>query len=372
MADDSSARAAELYKKQISLTEWFASVSHSETEKVRAEDNNKREVLRELNEMIGLPYDAPMKQFASATELGLDNPKFVKFLDKNREKHCALRLIPLKEGLAKLRMRGRTVAGAYDWFLEQNIEPKNYRADFMAHAGQTKTSTIFVVNSHGISGEIIRGSHDQLTQGFHWDNAHPHVFYYDFSKWQISPADDDLLTELKKIAKFLRVDDTKKQEELHKKIGANFAGEGYLCGYFETVMSDEFGLEFCDFSQSLGRMYDDFVVNLDEKVAMKNEIRGRGASAGVAQGKVKIVKSPDDEFPDDAVLVAAVTTPDLVGLMKKASAIITDRGGILSHAAIVARELGKPCVVDTGDATTKLHDGQLVEVNGEKGIVKIL
>ena len=67
-----------------------------------------------------------------------------------------------------------------------------------------------------------------------------------------------------------------------------------------------------------------------------------------------------------------MTTPDLVGLMKKSIAIITDKGGILSHAAIIARELGKPCVVDTGDATMKLRDGQIVEVDGAKGIVKIV
>lgn len=84
------------------------------------------------------------------------------------------------------------------------------------------------------------------------------------------------------------------------------------------------------------------------------------------------MRSSNDDFPENAVLVAEVTTPDLVGLMKKSVAIITDKGGILSHAAIIARELGKPCVVDVGNATTKLHDGQAVEVDGKRGTIKLL
>jgi pyruvate,water dikinase len=65
-----------------------------------------------------------------------------------------------------------------------------------------------------------------------------------------------------------------------------------------------------------------------------------------------------------------MTTPELVPLMQKAAAIVTDLGGILSHAAIVSRELGKPCVVGTGKATQVLNDGDLVEVDAENGTVR--
>ena len=58
--------------------------------------------------------------------------------------------------------------------------------------------------------------------------------------------------------------------------------------------------------------------------------------------------------------------------MKKAAAIITDKGGVLSHAAIVAREMKKPCIIGTKVATEVLHDGDLVEVDADNGIVKIL
>jgi phosphohistidine swiveling domain-containing protein len=266
-------------------------------------------------------------------------------------------------------MRGLIVRKAFDWFNEQKIDRTKYDADFCAHSDTCEWSTIFVINKHGISGEIIRDRPHTLTQGFYDENK-PLVFYYDFKTWRMSPNDNEAISEMERLVKYLYVPDSEKQKLLAEKVGATFYKD-YLLGYFETGESKIYGLHFEDYSQVMGELYKDFVVNIDEKFATEGEIRGRGATSGVARGKVKIVKSAEDDFPDGAVLVAAVTTPDLVGLMKKSSAIVTDKGGILSHAAIVARELGKPCVVDAGDATTKLCDGQLVEVDG-RGMIKIL
>ena len=70
------------------------------------------------------------------------------------------------------------------------------------------------------------------------------------------------------------------------------------------------------------------------------------------------------------VLVSSMTTPEMVPIMKIASAFVTDEGGVTCHAAIVAREMGKPCVIGTKIATKVLKDGDLVEVNADKGIVK--
>ena len=72
------------------------------------------------------------------------------------------------------------------------------------------------------------------------------------------------------------------------------------------------------------------------------------------------------------IMVAHTTFPALIPAMKKAAAIVTDDGGITCHAAIVARELKIPCVVGTKIATQVLKDGDLVEVDADKGIVKIL
>jgi pyruvate,water dikinase len=100
-------------------------------------------------------------------------------------------------------------------------------------------------------------------------------------------------------------------------------------------------------------------------------VRGLGASPGMGMGKVKIVKTSKEIKNMDRgdILVTEMTTPDFVPGMKKAAAIITDTGGMTSHAAIVSRELGVPCIVGTGNATTVLKDGMDISVDGSHGIV---
>lgn len=100
-------------------------------------------------------------------------------------------------------------------------------------------------------------------------------------------------------------------------------------------------------------------------------LTGSPASDGLASGRVKqiIEASDDDEIPEGHVLVAAMTTPDMLLYMLNANAIVTDIGGITSHAAIVARELGIPCVVATEIATTVLQDNDEIEVDGTTGSV---
>ena len=106
----------------------------------------------------------------------------------------------------------------------------------------------------------------------------------------------------------------------------------------------------------------------------EEDIIGQSANKGNVRGRVKIILNQKDfyKFEDNDILVTTMTTPDFVVLMKRASAIITDIGGLLSHAAIVSRELNKPCIIDTKIATKVLKDGDMVEVDADKGIVKII
>jgi pyruvate,water dikinase len=100
-------------------------------------------------------------------------------------------------------------------------------------------------------------------------------------------------------------------------------------------------------------------------------LSGAAASPGVAHGPVKIVPDPSqiDKVLEGDVLVAEMTTPDFVPAMKRASAIVTDRGGRTAHAAIVSRELGIPCIVGSENATSILKDGQVITVDGTNGKV---
>jgi pyruvate,water dikinase len=100
-------------------------------------------------------------------------------------------------------------------------------------------------------------------------------------------------------------------------------------------------------------------------------LKGAAASLGAVFGTVKIIHKPTeiDKVLEGDILVTEMTTPDYVPAMRKAKAIITDVGGRTCHAAIVSRELGIPCVVGTGTATSTLKTGQIVTVDGAKGLV---
>ncbi len=109
-----------------------------------------------------------------------------------------------------------------------------------------------------------------------------------------------------------------------------------------------------------------------EKIVMSSEISGATAFPGIVKGKVKIVLSKNNiaKVSKGDILVASATTPELLPAMYKAAAFVTDAGGITSHAAIVAREMKKPCIIGTRIATKIFKDGDIVEVDANKGIVK--
>ncbi|EMA41768.1 phosphoenolpyruvate synthase [Halobiforma nitratireducens] len=100
-------------------------------------------------------------------------------------------------------------------------------------------------------------------------------------------------------------------------------------------------------------------------------VDGLGSSPGTVSGAARIVEKLDDldKVGEGDVIVTEMTMPDMVPAMKRASGIITDEGGMTSHAAIVSRELGVPAIVGTTNATTVLEDGQVVTLDGDKGQV---
>jgi pyruvate,water dikinase len=103
----------------------------------------------------------------------------------------------------------------------------------------------------------------------------------------------------------------------------------------------------------------------------KELVRGLPASPGRASGAVKVARTPDeaDKLEVGDILVAPMTSPDWVPFMRRAAAIVTDSGGMTSHAAIVSREIGLPCIVGARRATTVLEDGMIVTVDASAGVV---
>jgi pyruvate,water dikinase len=109
-------------------------------------------------------------------------------------------------------------------------------------------------------------------------------------------------------------------------------------------------------------------------VREKQALKGTPAQLGKVRGKIKIILDPkaNQKMKRNDVLVTKMTSPDFLMAIHRAAAVVTDEGGITCHAAIVSREFGIPCVVGTKIATQVLKDGDLVEVDAEKGIVKKL
>ena len=111
-----------------------------------------------------------------------------------------------------------------------------------------------------------------------------------------------------------------------------------------------------------------------QEVAVKEEkviVQGIGASPGLVSGPVVRVKDVTeiDKVKVGDIMVTPMTNPDMVPAMRKTAGIVTDEGGITCHAAIVSRELGTPAIVGTRDATQILEEGQVITIDGEKGLV---
>ncbi len=114
------------------------------------------------------------------------------------------------------------------------------------------------------------------------------------------------------------------------------------------------------------------------KTELKNEVKGTIANSGIAKGIAKVLESNNisqtrglrKSFKKGDILITQMTQPNVIDIVSKASAIVTDEGGMLSHAAIISREFKIPCIVGTHFATQSFKDGDLVEVDADKGIVR--
>jgi len=102
------------------------------------------------------------------------------------------------------------------------------------------------------------------------------------------------------------------------------------------------------------------------------KVTGQVAYKGYAKGIVKILKRKNqiNDFENGKILISPMTTPDFVPAMKRAVAIVTDEGGITCHAAIISRELKIPCVIGTKIATKVFKDGDMVEVDANRGVIR--
>ena len=117
------------------------------------------------------------------------------------------------------------------------------------------------------------------------------------------------------------------------------------------------------------------IINEDEHDNFDNSIiKGNVANPGKVKGIAKILNEYEDVKKVNVgdIIIASMTTPIFVSAMEKASAFITDEGGITCHAAIISREFGVPCIVGTICATKRIKDGDYIEVDAYKGEIRII
>lgn len=150
-------------------------------------------------------------------------------------------------------------------------------------------------------------------------------------------------------------------KELEKRTKGSllFDGKDFVLGTTQEYAAKHSEYEFEGLVQNVGEI---------------TEVRGQVAQKGKVTGRVRLVKNRKqaDELVPGEIMVSPMTTPDFIAGMQKAAAFVTDEGGIVCHAAIIAREMKKPCVIGTKSATQVFKDGDLVEVDAEKGIVMII
>ena len=118
-----------------------------------------------------------------------------------------------------------------------------------------------------------------------------------------------------------------------------------------------------------------YQIRLDEpRIQSSSEIKGSCASRGKVTGSAVVIYGKKDlvRVTQNSIIVTEMTSPDYVPYLKKVKAIVTDEGGVNCHAAIVSREMGIPCVIGTKFATQVLKDGDKVEVDADRGVVRII
>lgn len=351
----------EIIDKQMpSLTEWLEKADFKQTNEFRQEDNYKRDRLEILYQTIGLTYDRPAK--FSARDLKNKSPKFKEFVKEAGEKLCALRLIPLTNDLPKLRVRGKTLNENLRWFDKQNIDADQYKVEVVPHSGNDQFSATFLINDHGVVGEIVSGLHWQLTQGLHENE--PIYFNFDFDNWTFSKENSEAKKWIKQAVFSLQIT-KEKQTLIQQQLRAEFTTQNYLKGYFEFVVWPDNIIYFIDYNRVIYESLKNFKSG---NLLADASLSGICANPGKISGPARIILDPkNSDLKDGDILICSMTMIDYVPIMKKAGGIVTAQGSILSHAAIVARELGKPCLVGVKGALTEIKDGQTITLDANNG-----
>jgi len=356
--------------KKGSLSTWFLDAKGKEEATFSKEDESKGERLNLLNSLINFPINSGLKMSVKEFLL-IDHESDLKILEKPlTQVDLGVRVIPGSDSDKIMRLRGKKYDEIQIWMTKESLN-ENRMVYILPHVDNPTWSTIFVVNENGITGEAIEDAPHILTQGLE-SNSEIIQFFYDFDKIGLSSPNQDLTNHLIYVFSYLKLFE-EQQLELSAKLRCNFY-QGFLAGYFETVYTDRYGLWFIDFNRVLESSFDySLIRETSEQSENVVEISGIPVSKGKIIGVARLIKDENDfdNFRRGEILICDMTTPDFISIMKMAGGIVTKLGGMLSHAAIISRELDIPCISGIGDSINKIEDGTEIELDSTNGKILI-
>lgn len=350
-----------------SISEWMKLAGIKNIEQFRLEDNTKRQRLAFLHKTINLPYLESEK--ISIGDIIDKNVKYQNLLTLGKNKEFLFKLLPINLDLPKIRSTKMNIKDIYTWLISKKINPKEYKLEVVTVPGNSQMSAIFCVNKKGVWGEVIKGSIWQFSHGVYKKTSI--VFFYNFERWFFTRRDLSVENFVKKAVKKIMVNDSEKKRKIKEKLTASFAGGGkYFEGYFECTLNPQGIIHFVDFNRKLYKILNKSIVTISHNL---NCLHGVCLGPGKTTGTAFVMNGKKNHsIKDGEILVCSNASFEYLPLIKKAGGIISEQGAILSHAAIICRELKKPFVAHVKHATKNIKTGDIVQINADIGFVKII
>ncbi|MFR0355722.1 PEP-utilizing enzyme [Streptomyces sediminimaris] len=359
----------EYFRSHSALADWLAVARPDSREAILNEDSTRSSRLRFLHERMGLPilHVVPF----SGQQVAERAPEFEEFLRTARGAYAVRSFHRGTETV--VRNRNLPVDELLQWLESKVSDLSDCDIEFTPHM-PNEWATIFVVTLSGIIGEVVRGSLRQLTQG-DYTAATPSIFTHNFdAEWSVVPPQAKYQEIAASVVQHTRVA-ASAQLELSRSLGCSFTRGGYMEGYYEAVVGPSADIRFIDFNIAMGRRLEASYLDLirAQQATEQTEVQGVTASRGHAVGVARVLLQREADLLDLAdgeVLVCSEPTPDMIPLLAKAAAVVSDRGGLLSHCSVVCREMAIPCVIGTVNATEMIQSGQCVTVDADSGIIR--
>lgn len=351
-------------KPSPSITEWLSDINYKQIKEFRHEDATKRDRLELLNQIIGLPY---LKAFRlNPQDITDQTPLVKKLLSEPKNKKFYLKILPLDNSLSKIRIRGKNIIECIKWFNKQKINPQQHKIEIVEIDKEEKMSAVFCCNSKEIWGEIINGPIWNFSKGTH--KKQPTIFYYNYKNWNFSKKNKQVENFIKKAIQKIKIKNKDQLQILKRKMKIEVADQNYLQGYFECIQRGN-KILFVDFNRHLFKIIKKALATVSSSI---NLLHGVCLGPGKARGKAIIINEKKVSFITGSILICKTASFSLLPYIKKSAGVITEQGAVLSHAAIICRELKKPYVAHVNNATQKIKNGQRIFIDADKGIIKII